>query len=126
MTKLEQPLGSLEGLEPLQGCTSSLGRNLYHFLITILGTAPGPVAGVTAELIMRDGVTVGSVPELGAATGCVENLVILQGLCQELQRLQHCQQIQLSGSGTLQSYQCHSRPAPNILPVSQDPAVAQR
>lgn len=64
VTMLEQPLGSLEGLEPPQGCTSSLGRNLYHFLITILGTATGPVAGVTAELIMRGGVTEGSAQSL--------------------------------------------------------------
>ena len=56
------------GLNLLAQC-SSLGRHLFHFLIKILGTATGPVAGVTAELFMRGGVTVGSVPELGATAG---------------------------------------------------------
>ena len=76
--------------------------------------------------------TAGSVPKLGATEGHVAKTSTVAGSVLELQRLQHCQHVQLSGSGTLQSsvflgdYQSHSRPAPNILPGSQDPAVARR
>ena len=74
---LELPLGSLQwlglvlgvgattGLYLLAQCTSR-GGNSFPFLITVLGTATGAVTGVTTGLIVRVGVTVGSVTKLGA------------------------------------------------------------
>ena len=56
-------VGVTTGLYLLAQCTSP-GRHLFHFLVAIIGTATGPVAGVTAELLMRSGVTEGSVQSL--------------------------------------------------------------
>jgi len=63
----------LRGLEKLQDCTSGYGVPTLEelFLVTILGTAIGPIAGATAGLIARAGVTAGSVTMLGAIAGPV-------------------------------------------------------
>lgn len=77
-TELIRGVGATIGL-CLRARCSSFENNFILFLVAVLGTASELIAKATTGLIVRAGVTAGSVAMLPATTGPIQKLELLAG-----------------------------------------------